>query len=103
MARPKSTVLMQCKAKRKHYVRQVLEADAVYAVVYEGQPIGLVETCPYLDAPQRKYQRTVFPNKGFALVLARRLNDQFKTDKFEVYKMTAGEKVLPNAPDGATS
>ena len=41
-----------------------------------------------------KYKKTSFPNSGHAHGLAKKLNHQFNTDEFAVYKLTGGELVV---------
>jgi hypothetical protein len=47
--------------------------------------------------PGPKYKKVSFSNPGHAINLARKLNTQFKTDKFSVVLLTQGAQVFPNA------
>jgi hypothetical protein len=47
--------------------------------------------------PGPKYKKVSFSNPGHAINLARKLNAQFKTDKFSVVLLTQGAQVFPNA------
>ena len=47
--------------------------------------------------PGPKYKKVSFSNPGHAVNLARKLNIQFKTDKFSVVLLTQGTQVFPNA------
>ena len=47
--------------------------------------------------PGPKYKKVSFSNPGHAINLARKLNTQFKTDKFSVVLLTQGAQVYPNA------
>lgn len=90
MSRPKPKVLFEI-VDRNYKAEQVLEADAVYAVCYDDQPINLRTLNVMIDYPGPKYKKTVFVNSGHAFNLAERLNKVFKTDQFKVYKMVLGE------------
>jgi hypothetical protein len=93
MSRPKPTILLDYTDKKTFKSEQVLKADAVYAVFYDGQPINLRSKHSMLDYPSPKYKKASFQNKGHALNLVDKLNDMFKTDKFTVHKLTKGEKI----------
>ena len=43
--------------------------------------------------PGPKYKKVSFSNSGHAFNLAERLNKLYKTDKFEVIKLTQGEVI----------
>jgi hypothetical protein len=47
--------------------------------------------------PGPKYKKVSFSNPGHAKNLARKLNTQFKTDKFTVVLLTQGAQVYPDA------
>jgi hypothetical protein len=91
--RPKPVVILELHNKKTHRAKQIVEADAIYAVLYDGKPINYKDINPYLSEPDPKYSRTCFNTKGIALSLARKLNVLFKTDKFSAYKMTAVEQL----------
>jgi hypothetical protein len=94
MSRPKPTIILNYTDPKTYKSEQVLKADAIYAVFYDGQPINLRSLNSLLDYPGPKYLRVSYPaNPGHAFNLAAKLNKRFKTSKFEVYKMTIGEKV----------
>lgn len=96
MSRPKPVVLLDHTDNRTYKSEQVLAADAVYAVFYEGKPINLRSLNSLVDYPGPKYKRVSHQNKGHAFNLAEKLNKLFKTDKFAVFKLTSGEQITEN-------
>lgn len=93
MSRPKPTVLLEeLDANMRAY--QVCEADAIYAVCYQGKPIK-VKTYANIEIeyPGPKYAKTSFPTSGHAFNLAERLNQKFNTDQFSVVLMTVGRTI----------
>ena len=95
MARPKPTVLLESHNKETHKSEQILEASAIYAVYYKGKPINVRLINNAISYPGPKYRKCVFPNSGFALNLANRLNKQFECDDFKVHVLVAGEEFKP--------
>lgn len=93
MSRPKPTVILDYTNPKTYKSEQVLAADAIYAVFYENKPINLRSLNSLVNYPGPKYNRVSFSNAGHAFNLAEKLNKMFKTTKFEVFKLTAGEKV----------
>lgn len=93
MSRPKPSVLLNHTDSRTYKSEQILAADAIYAVFYEGKPINLRSLNSLVNYPGPKYKKVSFSNPGHAFNLAEKLNALFKTDKFEVFKLTEGEKV----------
>ena len=63
-------------------IHDILEAESFYSVVYNGQPFTYRKQVSSTNKTQ--YKKTSFTNKGFALVLANKLNSLFRTNKFEV-------------------
>lgn len=93
MSRPKPSILLNYTDPKTYKSEQVLKADAIYAVFYDGQPINLRSLNSLLDYPGPKYKKVSFSNPGHAFNLAEKLNKLFKTDKFEVHMLTHGTKV----------
>lgn len=95
MSRPKPTVLIELTDKSNYRVEQVLASEGVWAVFYDAKPINLKTSNLLVQYPGPKYKKVSFSNPGHAINLARKLNTQFKTDKFTVVLMNGGERVYP--------
>lgn len=93
MSRPKPTVLLDHVNRQTYKSEQVLEAEAIWAVFYDSKPFNLKSSNALTNYPGPKYKKTSFSNPGHAHNLAKKLNDLFKTTKFAVFKLTAGEEV----------
>ena len=93
MARPKPTIIQEHTDPKTYRSEQVLEADYIYAVYFDGRPINLRTLNSLVNYPGPKYKKCSFSNPGHAFNLAERLNALFKTDKFTVWKLTGGEQV----------
>lgn len=93
MSRPKPNVLLEYINPKTYKADQVLEAEAIYAVFYQGKPINLRILNTILNYPPAKYVRVSFSNIGHAHNLAEKLNKTFKTTDFKVFKLIAGEEV----------
>jgi hypothetical protein len=91
MSRPKPRVLMEYIDKATYRCEQILIADAIWAVFYQGKPFNLKNSNSLTNHPGPKYKKTSFSNRGHAHNLAKKLNKMFKTDQFQVYRLTAGE------------
>jgi len=96
MSRTQSKILLELVDKKTYKCDQIVEASGIWAVFYEGQPINL-KSQHYLDNETTpKYKKTSFSNPGHARNLCRKLNSQFKTDKFTVVFMHTGSVVYPD-------
>jgi hypothetical protein len=95
MSRPKPNVLIELANKSTYKTEQVLASEGVWAVFYENKPINLKTSNLLVQYPGPKYKKVSFSNPGHAKNLAKKLNVQFKTDKFTVVLLTAGERVYP--------
>jgi len=93
VSRPKPTVLLEAVNKNTYKSEQVLKAEAIYSVFYEGDPINLRILNILVSYPGPKYKKVSFSNPGHAFNLAERLNKLFDTKKFEVVRLNAGEVV----------
>lgn len=98
MSRPKPTVLLEAVNKHTYKAEQVLEADAIYSVFFEGKPINLRSLSQIVSYPGPKYKKVSFSNPGHAFNLAERLNKIFSTTGFQVVKLTQGE-IITECPD----
>ena len=95
MSRPKPRVLIEHTNKVTYKTEQVLASEGVWAVFYENQPINLKTSNLLVQYPGPKYKKVSFSNPGPARNLARKLNTQFKTDRFTVVLLTAGDRIYP--------
>ena len=93
MSRPKPTVLKDYTDPKTYKAEQVLEAEAIYAVFYEGKPINLRSINSLVNYPGPKYKKVSFSNPGHAFNLAEKLNKLFKSDQFKVYELTGGKQI----------
>ena len=94
MSRPKPQILLENTNKRNYKTDQVLEADAIWAVFYKDKPINLKTTSIVGQQLGPKYKKVSFSNSGHAFNLAEKLNRQFNSKDFSVYKLTVGEKFI---------
>lgn len=97
MSRPKPNVLIEHVNKQTYKSEQILASEGVWAVFYDGKPINLKSTHVLIQHPGPKYKKVSFSNPGHAINLAKKLNTQFKTDKFTVVLLKSGDTVYPNA------
>ena len=93
MSRPKPDIILEYTNRKTYKSEQVLNAEAIWAVFYQGKPFNLKSFNALTNYPGPKYKKTSFSNPGHALNLAKKLNLMFKSQDFEVYKLSAGEKV----------
>ena len=96
MSRPKPLVLIENTDKQTYKSEQVLASEGVWAVFYDSKPINLKTSNMLTQYPGPKYKKDSFSNPGHAKNLAKKLNAQFKTNKFTVMLLTQGEQVYPN-------
>lgn len=96
MSRTQPKIVLELVDKVTYKCDQIVEASGIWAVFYDGQPINL-KSQHYLDVETTpKYKKTSFSNPGHARNLCRKLNAQFKTDKFTVVFMNSGRTVYPD-------
>lgn len=96
MSRPKPQVLIEHTEKTTYKTEQVLASDGVWAVFYNTKPINLKTSNLLTQFPGPKYKKVSFSNPGHAKNLAKKLNTQFRTDKFTVVLLTQGAQVYPD-------
>jgi hypothetical protein len=96
MSRPKPKVLLELTNKATYKTEQVLSSSGVWAVFYEDTPINLKTSNMLVQTPGPKYKKVSFSNPGHAHNLSKKLNAQFKTDKFTVVLLKQGDIVLPS-------
>ena len=93
MSRPKPNILLEYVDKKTYKSEQVLQADAIWAVFYEGAPFNLKTQNILTSYPGPKYKKVSFSNPGHAHNLAEKLNDMFDCQDFKVIRLTTGEEV----------
>lgn len=95
VSRPKPEVLIEITNKTTYRTEQVLASDGIWAVYFDGKPINLKTGNLLQQFPGPKYKKSSFSNPGHAINLARKLNTQFRTDKFSVVLLREGETIYP--------
>jgi hypothetical protein len=95
MSRPKPNVLIELTNKSTYKTEQVLASEGVWAVFYDLKPINLKTSNLLVQYPGPKYKKVSFSNPGHARNLAKKLNTQFKTNKFTVMLLQTGTLVYP--------
>mgnify|MGYP000978443996 CR=1 FL=1 len=93
MSRPKPTVLLEHVDKKTYKTEQVLRAEAIWAVFYKGEPFNLKSANMLTSYPGPKYKKVSFSNPGHAINLAKKLNEMFSCEDFQVVMLTEGEIV----------
>ena len=93
MARPKPHILVEVTDKVTYKTEQVLASNGIWAVYFEEKPINLKTSNMLVQYPGPKYKKVSFSNPGHAISLAKKLNTQFKTDKFSVVLLSEGQTV----------
>ena len=94
MSRPKPTVILETLDKATYKCDQVLASEGIWAVYYEGRPVNLKTHNILVSYPGPKYRKVSFSNPGHAISLAKKLNVQFKTDKFTVVLLDQGSVIF---------
>ena len=97
MSRPKPQVLIEQTDRTTYKTEQVLASEVIWAVFYDSKPINLKTQNMLVQYPGPKYKKVSFSNPGHAINLARKLNTQFKTDRFSVVLLTQGQQIFPSA------
>ena len=97
MARPKPKILVEVTDKVTYKTKQVLASEGIWAVYFDNKPINLKTSNMLVQYPGPKYKKVSFSNPGHAISLAKKLNAQFKTDKFTVVLLSKGQIVYKDA------
>jgi hypothetical protein len=95
MSRPKPTVLLEYVNKSNYKSDQILNSEGIWAVFFDNQPINLKTQNILVAYPGPKYKKVSFSNPGHAINLAKKLNTLFKSDKFSVVLLRAGDQIYP--------
>ena len=93
MSRPKPNVVLEKINKKTYKSDQILEAEAIWAVFFQGKPFNLKSQNSLGGYPGSKYKKVSFSNPGHAHNLAKKLNTLFNSQDFAVYKLTTGEEI----------
>ena len=93
MSRPKPQVLLEYVNKKTYKTEQILDAEAIWAVFYQGKPFNLKSSNMITNYPGPKYKKTSFSNPGHAINLAKKLNDLFNCKDFSVVKLITGDEI----------
>jgi hypothetical protein len=96
VSRPKPKVLVEIVNRNSYKTEQVLAAEGIWAVFFDSKPINLKTSNLLVQYPGPKYKKVSFSNQGHAINLAKKLNTQFRTNKFSVVLLTQGETVFPD-------
>lgn len=97
MSRPKPKVLVELTNKQNYKTEQVLASEGIWAVFFDDKPINLKTSNFLVQYPGPKYKKVSFSNPGHAINLAKKLNQQFRTDKFSVVLLKSGDRIYPDA------
>jgi len=97
MSRPKPRVLVELTNKQTYKTEQVLASEGIWAVFFDDKPINLKTSNFLVQYPGPKYKKVSFSNPGHAINLAKKLNTQFRTDKFSVVLLKSGDRIYPDA------
>jgi hypothetical protein len=97
MSRPRPQVLVEITNKETYKTEQVLASDGIWAVYFEERPINLKTSNYLVQYPGPKYKKVSFSNPGHAINLAKKLNEQFQTDKFSVVLLDKGKVIYPES------
>ena len=95
MSRPKPTVILEHINKNNYKCDQILSSEGIWAVFYDDKPINLKTHNILVSYPGPKYKKVSFSNPGHAINLAKKLNLLYKTQKFTVVLLKAGDKIYP--------
>jgi hypothetical protein len=95
MSRPKPTVLLEHVNKTNYKSDQILNSEGIWAVFFDNQPINLKTQNILVAYPGPKYKKVSFSNPGHAINLAKKLNALFKSEKFSVVLLKAGDTIYP--------
>ncbi len=93
MSRPQPKILLEAINKHSYKSEQVLQAEAIFSVLYQVNPINLRMLNTLVSYPGPKYKQVSFSNSGHAFNLAARLTKIFDTEDFQVIKLTQGALV----------
>jgi hypothetical protein len=100
MSRPKPHILLEVTNKANYKSDQILASEGIWAIFLDNKPINFKTTSMLATYAGPKYKKTSFSNKGHAINLCKKLNVQFKTNKFNVVLLNSGPVIYPVAANG---
>jgi len=95
MSRPKPQVLLEITNKQTYKSEQVLASEGIWAIFLDNKPVNLKTTTMLAQHSGPKYKKSSFSNPGHAINLCKKLNTQFKTNRFSVVLLNSGATVYP--------
>lgn len=95
MSRPKPRIILDQTNKVTYKTDQVLASEGIWAVFLDNHPINLKTASMVAQYPGPKYKKVSFSNKGHAINLCKKLNTQFKCNRFTVVLLQAGQQIYP--------
>jgi hypothetical protein len=95
MSRPKPQVLLEITNKQTYKSEQVLASEGIWAIFLDNKPVNLKTTSMLAQYSGPKYKKSSFSNPGHAINLCKKLNTQFKTNRFSVVLLNSGAAVYP--------
>jgi hypothetical protein len=95
MSRPKPSIILELTNKTTYKSEQVLASDGIWAVYLDNKSINLKTASLLSQYPGPKYKKTSFSNPGHAINLCKKLNVQFKTNRFSVVLLNQGQQIFP--------
>jgi hypothetical protein len=95
MSRPKPQVLLEITNKQSYKSEQVLASEGIWAIFLDNKPVNLKTTSMLAQYSGPKYKKSSFSNPGHAINLCKKLNAQFKTNRFSVVLLNSGAAVYP--------
>ena len=98
MSRPKPQVILDQTNKVTYKTDQVLASEGIWAVFLDNRPINLKTASMVSQYPGPKYKKVSFSNPGHAINLCKKLNAQFKTNRFTVVLLNQGSQIFPTKP-----
>jgi len=93
MSRPKPQVILENINKKTFKSNQILEAEAIWAVFYQGKPFNLKSQNSLGSYSGSKYKKVSFSNPVHAHNLSKKLNTLFGTSDFSVFMLTSGKEL----------
>lgn len=99
MSRPKPQILLEITNKTTYKSEQVLASEGIWAIFLDNKPVNLKTTSMIATYAGPKYKKSSFSNPGHAINLCKKLNAQFKTNRFSVVLLNSGSAIYPTKND----